>query len=267
MVAPKNELTGKIVIVTGAAGEIGRVITRDLLEAGARVALVGRHLKELKQVAGSVPAARANALAIQVDVRSEAGVRQTVGTVIKHFGQLDVLVNNAAVRGPTAPITELGLKAWSEVLETNLTGAFLCARECLKFMAPRRQGRIINMSSMAGRMAYPLRASYSASKWGLIGLTLTLAQEAGASNILVNAICPGPVDGHVMEEVMIHRARALGTSVQKVREQFVGRAALGRMVTADDVSRVVLFLCSEGGRNITGQAIEVSAGFGHGSGS
>jgi len=111
-------------------------------------------------------------------------------------------------------------------------------------------------------MAYPLRAAYCASKWGLIGLTLTLAQEAGAGNVRVNAVCPGPVEGPAMDSVIVSRARSLRISAETMREQYLKPTALRRMVTASDVSSAVLFLCSSAARNITGQVIEVSAGFG-----
>lgn len=256
------DLTGQVAIVTGAAGELGRVIARDLVEAGAQVAWVGRHESTLRKAVGALADGGERTMVVRADVRNERSVRGMVEKVAKRFGQIDILVNNAALRGPTAPIPELRTKDWNEVIATNLTGPFLVARECLKLMAPRRRGRIINMSSMAGRMAYPLRASYASSKWGLIGLTLTLAQEAGSSNIPVNAICPGPVEGDVMKEVITHRAKALGVSFEKMREQFIRPAALGRMVSPTDVSRMILFLCSDAGRNITGQVIEVHAGFG-----
>ncbi len=262
MIPPKTELTGKVAIVTGAGGEIGRVIALDLLNAGAFVAWVGHHDRPLRKLIRELQEGGDRSLAVRADVRSESDVRRMVRTVLGHFGQLDILVNNAAVRGPTVPVTRLSRRAWQEVLETNLTGPFLCARECLKHMARHRAGRIINISSMAGRMAYPLRASYAASKWGLIGLTLTLAQEAGAANVHVNAICPGPVEGPVMQGVIAARARALRVSPRSIRQQISRRSALARMVSPADVSRLVLFLCSDAARSITGQAIDVSAGFG-----
>ncbi len=259
---PTNELAGKVAVVTGAGGEIGQVIASDFLKAGARVAWVGRRMSQLREAARELREGAERSLLLQADVRSETEVQRMVRAVIKQFGALDILINNAGLRGPAAPVTKLSRQAWQEVLETNLTGPFLCARECLRHMAGRRSGRIVNISSMAGRMAYPLRASYAASKWGLIGFTLTLAQEAGASNIQVNAICPGPVEGAVMNSVIAARARALRVSPQLVRDQTFRKSALGRMVTAQDVSRLVLFLCSEAAANITGQAIDVSAGFG-----
>lgn len=262
MIPTQPELAGKVAIVTGAGGEIGRVIAQDLLKAGARVAWMGRHDRPIRSLVSRLRDGEERSLVVRANVRSEADVRRMVREVLARFGQIDILVNNAGARGPTGPVTSLSRKAWQEVLETNLTGPFLCARECLRSMVPRRRGCMINISSMAGRMAYPLRASYAASKWGLIGLTLTLAQEAGASNIQVNAVCPGPVEGQAMEGVIVRRARALGVSVGKMRGQFLNSTALRRMVTAQDVSRLVLFLCSDSARNITGQVIEVSAGFG-----
>lgn len=261
MMTPRDGLSGKVAVVTGAGGEIGRVIAQDLLKTCAAVAFVGRRERLLRQLVERMDSGSERSLVVRADVRNERDVRRLVRTVLARFGQIDILVNNAAVRGPTGPVTKLKLSNWQEVLATNLTGAFLCARDCLRHMIRRRQGCIINISSMAGRIAYPLRASYAASKWGLIGLTLTLAQEVGDSNVRVNAVCPGPVEGPVMEEVIARRARALGVSTRRVREQFLRAAALGRMVTTSDVSRTVVFLCSEAARNITGQAIEVSGGF------
>lgn len=245
--------------MTGAAGFLGRRIATDLLEAGARVAAVGRREGSLRPFVSRNPS---SSLAIAADLRKEEDVRRMVRQVLARFGAIDILVNNAAVRGPTLAVTRLSRRAWQEVLDTNLTGPFLCARECLKHMARRRRGRIVNVSSVAGRMAYPLRVAYATSKWGLVGLTLTLAQEAGPVNIQVNAVCPGPVEGPIMDTVFRRRARALGISVGEARRRFLRATALGRMVTAADVSRAVLFLCSEGAQNITGHVLEVSAGFG-----
>lgn len=255
-------LPDKVAIVTGAGGEIGRAIAHDLVGAGARVVCVGRHEPQLRAVVDTLPKAADRSLVVRADVRNEEDIRRMVRAAIRRFGQIDILVNNAGARGPTAPVTKLSRKDWDEVLDTNLTGPFLCARECLKHMIPRRQGNIINIASMAGLIAYPLRAAYAASKWGLIGLTLTLAQEAGVSNVLVNAICPGPVDGPAMDSVIAKRARAVGVSAKAMRQQYVKPTALGRMVTTQDISRMVLFLCSDAARNLTGQVLEVSAGFG-----
>jgi NAD(P)-dependent dehydrogenase (short-subunit alcohol dehydrogenase family) len=261
MISAAHDFDGKVALVTGAGSGIGAAIARDFLRSGARVAGAGRH-RPRADLTGGIEVAGDRWLWVPADVRREADVRRLVRTVLSQFGHLEILINNAAIRGPTGPATKLKRRDWDNVLETNLTGPFLCARECLRYMMRRRHGQIINISSMAGRMAYPLRAAYCASKWGLIGLTLTLAREAGSSNVRVNAICPGPVEGPTMESVIIRRARALGISVENMRQQYIKPTALGRMVSASDVSDAVLFLCSEAARSVTGQVIDVSAGFG-----
>jgi NAD(P)-dependent dehydrogenase (short-subunit alcohol dehydrogenase family) len=129
-------------------------------------------------------------------------------------------------------------------------------------MQARRSGKIINISSVAGKIAYPLRAPYAVSKWGLIGLTKTLAKELGPFHIQVNAVCPGPVEGKRMETVIRNRARQEGRSIQEVEADFLQASALGRMVEEDDIASLVLFLASPLGNNITGEAIDVTAGFG-----
>ncbi len=248
---------GSVAIVTGAGRGIGLTIAEAFLKAGARVAGMGR---------GKPPWAKADFpdrwLWLSADLRVEREVRRAAGAVAERFGRIDILVNNAGIAGPTAPVARLSQGSWQEVLDINLTAQFLCARECLKHMPRSRGGCIVNLASVAGRMAYPLRAPYAVSKWGLIGFTVTLAQEVGRRNIRVNAVSPGPVEGPRMENVIAERARALRISVASMREQYLRPAALGRMVSPSDVSSTVLFLCSEAGRSITGQVIEVSAGFG-----
>lgn len=255
-------ISGKVAIVTGATGDLGSVIATDLLAAGACVVWVGRQKRSLDDRLPKTVADRNRSLAVRADIRKESEIRSVVRATLRRFKRIDILVNNAGARGPTTPVTRLRLRDWQEVIDTNLTGPFLLSRECLKHMARRRAGRIVNISSVVGHWAYPLRASYAASKAGLLSLTLTLAQEAGEINVQVNAVCPGPVAGDAIESVLAARARALGISVEKMREQFLRPAALRRMVTPRDISRMVLFLCSDAAQNITGQAIDVSAGYG-----
>jgi len=166
------------------------------------------------------------------------------------------------VAGPTAPITNITRSEWDEVLAVNLTGAFLCAKAVIPHMIQRQSGRIVNISSVAGKRAYALRSPYAASKWGMIGLSATLAQELGPHNIQVNAICPGPTAGARLRAVIAGRARELGRSETEVERLYVEGTALKRMVDPEHVAAMVLLLVSDEGSSITGEAIDVSAGYG-----
>lgn len=260
-----DQLKDRVAVVTGAGGEIGGAVTRALLEEGASVVMAGRNLRRLREGELRVKKLGLDAgqiLLLRADVRVEADARKAVDETIKCFGRLDILVNNAGERGPTAPITGIKLKDWRETVDTNLTGAFLFSRECLKHMARRRQGRIINISTVVAHWAYPFRAPYAASKAALNSLTLTLAQEAGRMGVLVNAVCPGPVAGEALDRVIQSRSKTMRIPLKLMQEQFMRPSALGRTVTAEDIASAVLFLCSDAARSITGQIIDVSAGYG-----
>ncbi|MGH9397831.1 MAG: SDR family NAD(P)-dependent oxidoreductase [Terriglobia bacterium] len=257
-----GEFAGQTALVTGAGGEIGGAIASSLLLAGASVVWIGWNRARLTARAKELRLSPDRSFFVAADVRRERDVHSAVQAGIKRFGRIDILVNNAGARGPTAPINRLTLKQWQDVMDTNLTGAFLFSRECLMHMARRRQGHIVNISTVVSRWGYPLRAAYAASKAGLNNLTLTLAQEAGEMNVQVNAICPGPVAGKALDGVLTARAKTLGIPVDRMRKQFMRPAALHRAVSAEDIAGAVLFLCSGAARNITGQIIDVSAGYG-----
>jgi NAD(P)-dependent dehydrogenase (short-subunit alcohol dehydrogenase family) len=257
-----RNLLGKVALVTGGGRGIGKAIALELARSGADVAVAGPTIATLKATASEIMRHGRRALAIPVDVSREDLVLLMNDQVKTGLGAVDILVNNAAIIGPTAPVEEITLNDWEDVLAVNLTGAFLCCRAVLPGMIERRRGKIVNIASMAGKMAYALRSPYAVSKWGLIGLTLTLAAEAGAHEIQVNAICPGPVEGPRMEQVIADRAAELGRDPESVKKEFVARAALRRMAQADDVAKMVAFLVSPEADNITGQAIDVSAGYG-----
>src|SRR4030095_13352048 len=161
----------------------------------------------------------------------------------------------------TAPVTKVSREDWDRTFAVNLTGAFLCAKHALPDMINRRNGRIINITSVAGLHGYALRSPYSSSKWGMIGLTRTLAEEAGPHNITVNAIAPGPVRGPRIDSVIRNRAAELGLPIEDVEREYVGTAALKRMSEEEDIAAVAAFLASDEAGNLTGQTIEVSAGY------
>lgn len=256
------QLEGCRILVTGGGRAIGRRIALRAAEVGADVALIGREARALEQTALEIRALGPRAVAEVADVSEEEQVATAVARVLQDLGSVDVLINNAAILGPTLPVQEVSRAEWDRVLAVNLTGAFLCSRAVLPTMLARRSGKIINISSVAGKIAYPLRAPYAASKWGLIGFTRTLAKELGPFHIQVNAVCPGPVRGARMETVIGNRAQQLGRSIPEVEADFLQASALGRMVEEDDIASLVLFLASPLGDNITGEAIDVTAGFG-----
>jgi NAD(P)-dependent dehydrogenase (short-subunit alcohol dehydrogenase family) len=194
-------------------------------------------------------------------VADEDQVNAAIEASLKSLGQIDVLINNAAILGPAAPVAQLSVRSWTEEIAVNLTGSFLCCRAVLPAMMEQKSGKIINITSVAGQRAYPLRSPYAVSKAGLIALTRTLAAEVGPYNIRVNAIAPGPVSGNRMKRVMEERARSTGQSIAEVETSYLRALALGRMVEEEDVARMALFLASKAGDNITGQVFNVCSGY------
>jgi NAD(P)-dependent dehydrogenase (short-subunit alcohol dehydrogenase family) len=241
----------KSALITGGVRGIGRAIARCLCGDGLRVVVADRDVES---------EAPSEIRYYKADVGSASEVAN-LARELESKGGIDVLINNAGVRGPTALVTDYPVEEWEAVLRVNLTGAFLCCRAFAPAMQKKGWGRIINISSMAGKVPYPLRSAYAASKWGLIGFTLTLAQELGPRGITVNAVCPGPVNNAAMQEVMKARADATGKSVEEVRAEYLQNLAIPQLPMEEDVARMVSYLVSDAAWSITGQAVEVSSGY------
>jgi NAD(P)-dependent dehydrogenase (short-subunit alcohol dehydrogenase family) len=254
-------LKDRVAIVTGGGRAIGRSIALRLARGGANLVLAGPQEEELEVTGEIVRSLSRRALTVSTDVTREEQVQVMVEQGLQLFGRIDILVNNAGIIGPTAPVVQVLRTEWDEVLAVNLTGAFLCSKAVLPGMMARRAGKIINIASVAGKIAYPLRSPYAVSKWGLIGLTRTLAQEVGEYNVQVNAVCPGPVAGERMRRIIAQRAQELGQTVPEVEHAYVETTALKRLVGEEDVAELVAFLASSAADNITGEAIDVSAGY------
>jgi len=255
------KLKGKVAIVTGGGRGIGREIALLLSREGASVLVAGSTPEPLEKVAAEINGTGARAAAVATDVADEASVERMVSEALREFNQIDILVNNAGIIGPTAPVTGVNREEWDRVLAVNLTGAFLCARHALPSMIERRGGRVINITSIAGLIGYPLRSPYAVSKWGMIGLTRTLALEVGQYDITVNAIAPGPVRGPRIDQVISRRAAQTGKSFEEVEREYISPIALGRMLEEADIAAMTLFLASEEGRNITGETFNISGGY------
>jgi NAD(P)-dependent dehydrogenase (short-subunit alcohol dehydrogenase family) len=256
------KLENQTAIVTGAGRGIGKEIVLALAREGANVVLAARDEQALRDVAQQVRNMDRRAHVVKTDVSKEDQVNAMVDATIKEFGRVDILVNNAGVVGPTAPVRDVTREQWDEVLAINLTGAFLCARAVIPHMLERRSGSIINIASIAGKLAYALRSPYAVSKWGMLGLSRTLAQELGEYNIRVNAICPGPTAGERMRAVIAGRAKELGRSEAEVETTYLQGTALKNWVDPTHVAAAVVFLASSTGGSITGEAIEITAGYG-----
>ncbi|MBZ5534566.1 MAG: SDR family oxidoreductase [Acidobacteriia bacterium] len=254
-------LEDQVALITGGGKGIGRAIALAFAREGASIALCGRNRNPMEKVAEELTRLGAQSVIISCDVSREDEVAQMVDATAERFGGLTILVNNAGGTGPTAPVAQVTLRDWNETLETNLTGAFLCSRAALKYMIPRRRGKIINIASIAGTMAYPLRAPYSVSKWGMLGLNRTLAAELGEFNIQVNAICPGPVRGERMQNVINRRAAELGQSSEEVAQHYVSSTALKKFVDPEHIAEQALLLASASGDSTTGQVFTIDCGF------
>lgn len=248
-----ESLKGARVLVTAGAQGIGLAIARKFLESGADVHICDVDEQALAAARQSLPALSASL----TDVSDEPQVLAMFDALAARWGALDVLVNNAGVSGPTSRLEDTTLDSWRKTLDVNLTGTFLCARSAVPLLRAAGGGAIVNISSVAGRLGFSLRSPYSASKFGLAGLTQTWAMELGPSNIRVNSVLPGVVSGDRVERIIAARAEAGGVSNDAMREQLVEKVSLRRMTRPEDVANQVAFLCSEQGAMISGQSISV----------
>jgi NAD(P)-dependent dehydrogenase (short-subunit alcohol dehydrogenase family) len=178
-------------------------------------------------------------------------------TAITFLGGLDVLINNAGIAGPTAKVEDISIADWDRTIAVDLNSMFYCTRRAVPLIKAVGGGSIINLSSIAGRLGYPLRTPYSAAKWAVVGFTKSLAIELGPSNIRVNAIQPGVVAGERVDRVISAKAKALGITFEAYREQFVSTISLRRMLSTQDIANMALFLATPAGQNISGQALSV----------
>ncbi len=246
---------GYRVLVTAGASGIGKAITLALLKAGAKV-----HVCDVDEAAlDDLTAEHLNASGSLCDVSVDDQVERLFQDVESSLGGLDALVNNAGIAGPTGGIEAIDPAQWRRCLDVDITGMFLVTRKAVPLLKRNPEGCVINMSSAAGRLGYAFRTPYAAAKWGVIGFTQSLAKELGPAGIRVNAILPGIVEGPRMEGVIRARADETGVAYDEMERQYLQRTSLRRMVSADDVAGMALFLCSSLGRNISGQSLGVCA--------
>lgn len=247
---------GLRVLISGGAAGIGRVIAQGFHEVGAQVFVCDVDKAALADIIRALPGVQG----VYADVSVGAEVDHVVDTAVSAFGGLDVLINNAGIAGPTGGIEELTPADWERTVSTNLNSQFYFLRRAIPHLKQSSSSpHVVIMSSVAGRLGYPFRTPYAASKWAVIGLMKSLANELGPSDVRVNAILPGVVEGERMSRVISDRAQALGIDDDAMHQQYVNKISLRRMVTAQDVAAMTLFLSSPAAKNITGQAISVDA--------
>ncbi len=247
-------VSGKIALITGGATGIGFAIAQKLSSNGAIVWVCDVNQIYIDSLNASDPSIRG----VVADAGVESDVDRLFETVLEESNEnLDILVNNAGIAGPNGPLEDLELHDWNETLRVNLVSTFLCCRKALPVMKKQRSGSIVNLSSTAGTHGYPLRTPYASAKWGIIGLTKSVAMEVGSFGIRVNAICPGAVSGPRMDRVIAAEAQTRGVDPELVREQFVSQTSLKCFVETEDIAQMALFICSDLGANISGQALSV----------
>lgn len=270
------DLKGKVAIVTGAGRDlgIGRATALRLARDGADVAVADlcRDFEEfpgyglgtwegLEKRAEEIKALGARALPVRVDVTDAVLVDQMVAQTLETFGRLDILVNNAGGAPGPGPVVWMEEAAWTKTLAINLTGTFLCSRAAARVMAEQGQGgKIINVSSAAGKRGSPFLSAYSAAKGGVILFTQALALELAGNNIQVNAVCPGQVDTELQRWGWGLQAWAQNLSYDEVVRKAIEEIPLGRLEQPEDVANLVAFLASSDSDYMTGQAINVTGG-------
>jgi len=248
-----------VAVVTGASRGIGRAIAAAFAAAGYAVVAGARDPSSLAEVAAEARKAGATAVPVGCDVRDEASVAALAARA-DQIGPVHVVVANAGVAGPTAPLHEITLEDWRETLAIDLDGVFLTFRAFIPAMMQRRAGSLIAISSMTGKRPLRGRTPYAAAKMGVIGLVRTLATELGPYQIRVNAICPGFVAGQRMEQVVRLQADVRGIAEETVRGEVTGLSPLRRVVRAEEVAQACVFLASSGSAAVTGEDLNVTAG-------
>jgi len=239
---------GKVAVVTGAARGIGQAIAGKLAQEGADVAICDLQAEWLAETAGIVQGFGRKALPVAVDVGDSNAVNACISEVVKVFGKVDIMVNNAGITKDTL-LVRMSDEDWDAVLRVNLKGTFLFSRAVAKHMMKQRSGAIVNIASISGIIGTAGQANYAASKAGVIALTKSTANELAARGVRANAIAPGFISSKMTDALS-----------DDVRNQYLSRIPLGRFGTVEDIANAVVFLASEQSSYLTGQTLNVNGG-------
>lgn len=242
------KLAGRVALITGASQGIGHACALGLAREGASVAVAARNEEKLAELVAQITAAGGKASAFVIDVADEEQIKSGIKSALAHFGKIDILVNNAGITRDQL-VMRMKRTDWDAVLNTNLTSAYLCIQQVIPAMLKQRWGRIINISSVFGQMGQAGQANYSASKAGLIGLTMAIAREVGSRNITSNAIAPGFIETNMTAALS-----------EEFKQTAVKQIPLGRVGKSEDVAAAVCFLSSDDASYITGHVLNINGG-------
>ena len=257
------QLTDKVVVITGPAKGMGAAVTLAFAREGARLVLAGRDLAAIEPVAEQARALGVPAIVVGCDLTAAAQTEALAAAALQAFGRIDVLVN---VAGGSGPIGKTGWETtpeeFDDIVQLNMKGCFNTMRAVLPTMIAQRAGKVVNVGGTFGMRGRAGRMAYSASKWGLRGITKSFALEAGPHNININCVAPGMVDGpRFREKVCANMARTLGISLEEAMTRHAADYALRRVSTDTDVANACLFLASDVSRQITGTDLPVDGGW------
>ena len=245
----------KIIISAGASG-IGWVTTKVCVAKGASVYLCDIDLKAINKVKKH-PLYNKRIFISEINASNETEVLNFFNLVKRKFKKLDSLINNVGIAGPTGTIEKLDSSEWENTLQVNVNSHFYFNKQAIPLLKKSKTSSIINISSGAGIMGFPLRSPYAASKWAVVGMTKTLAMELGKYKIRVNAICPGTIKGDRMKRVIRDKAKFTKISSKKIENEFVSMASMNSWIYEDDIAKMCAFLISDEAERISGQIIGV----------
>lgn len=253
------KLTNKVAIVTGGNKGIGRAISSNLAEEEADIVIAARDMQAASEVVDKIRKRGRRSFSVKTDVTQNDQVERMVQKVIDEFGRIDILVNNAGILS-MAPAVDITEKEWDKMMEVNAKGVFLCCSSVARHMIKQKQGKIINISSVAGKRGSPLMAHYCASKFAVLGLTMTLALELAPYHINVNAVCPGDIDTNMLKQEWEWFGEMKNMTSKEVKETKLTGIPFHRIGKPEEIAQVVTFLASPDADYITGQTLNVCGG-------
>jgi NAD(P)-dependent dehydrogenase (short-subunit alcohol dehydrogenase family) len=255
-----GELDGRVTLVTGAGSGIGAVVARELAREGAMVIVTDVSLEgaqrtahDMAEVLGTEPVVR------RIDVTDAAEVTSTVAELTASFGPITLLINCAGVSS-MIPFVDLTEEDWDFNMDVNAKGVFLVTREVVRSMVAHKYGCVVSIASAAAKGGGPYLSHYSASKWAVLGLTQSVAREVASSGVRLNAVCPGTVRTPMQDREVVWEGKLRGMDPEAVRQGYINYTPLGRLCEPEDVADVILFLCSDRAKFMTGQAVNVTGG-------